>query len=264
MTQTPITTPAVELRHVGVSYGRPPGHEVLRDVDVAVADGQFVSIVGHSGVGKSTLIRCIAGLQQPTTGTITVAGTLVTGPPPPLALVSQDYGRTLMPWLKVGENVRLPLRGRKIERADQDARVHEALEAVDLASAARSYPWQLSGGMQQRVAIARALAYQPRVLLMDEPFASVDAQTRSDLEDLVLGLQRELGITIALVTHDVDESVYLSDRVVVLGGRPAAVQTVVPVGLGRDRDQIETKADPVFLECRAAVLHAIRSSKPRD
>jgi len=255
------TSIAVELRELGVTYGGATGREVLRAVDVTVGVGEFVGIVGHSGVGKSTLIRCIAGLQQPTTGTIVVAGTAVTEPPATMALVSQDYGRTLMPWLRVSDNVRLPLRGRHIARAEQNTRVHKALDAVGLGSVARSYPWQLSGGMQQRVAIARALAYQPKVLLMDEPFASVDAQTRAELEDLVLALQRELGITIMVVTHDVDESVYLSDRVIVLGGQPAGVRTVIPVGLGRVRDQLETKSAREFVECRAAVLSAIRSSR---
>lgn len=255
---------AVELSALGVTYGEgPERREVLRGVDVVVREGELVSIVGHSGVGKSTLIRCIAGLQRPTTGTISVFGAVVTEPPDTLALVSQDYGRTLMPWLRVGENVRLPLRGRGIARTEQDARVAEALEAVGLTPHdGRAYPWQLSGGMQQRVAIARALAYRPRVLLMDEPFASVDAQTRADLEDLLIDLQRQLAITVVLVTHDVDESVYLADRVVVLGGRPAGVQTVVDVALGRDRDQIETKSDPVFLACRTTVLSELRSSHP--
>lgn len=258
MATTVSTNLAVELRDVGVTYGGSTGREVLRAIDVAVGDGEFVSIVGHSGVGKTTLIRCIAGLQRPTTGRIAVAGTIVAEPPETLALVSQDYGRTLMPWLRVGDNVRLPLRGRGLPRPEQDGRVQEALSAVGLATVAHSYPWQLSGGMQQRVAIARALAYRPRVLLMDEPFASVDAQTRSELEDLVITLQREIGITVMVVTHDVDESVYLSDRVVVLGGRPASVQTVIPVDLGRERDQLNTKSTAAFLQCRAAVLSAIR------
>lgn len=251
---------AVELRGLGVTYGGPDGREVLHAISVAVQDGEFISIVGHSGVGKSTLIRCIAGLQRPTTGTVVVAGSVVTEPPATLALVSQDYGRTLMPWLRVRDNVRLPLRGIGVARSQQEARVTDALGAVGLTASGRYYPWQLSGGMQQRVAIARALAYQPRVLLMDEPFASVDAQTRSELEDLVISLQRGLGITVMVVTHDVDESVYLSDRVVVLGGRPASVKTVVPVDLGRVRDQLETKSTPSFLRCRAAVLSAIRNS----
>lgn len=253
---------AVELRGVGVTYGGATGREVLRSVDVGINANEIVCIVGHSGIGKSTLIRCIAGLQQPTTGQVLIGGAVITEPPATLALVSQDYGRTLMPWLRVSENVRLPLRGQRIPRAEQDERVASALQVVGLAGVERSYPWQLSGGMQQRVAIARALAYRPQVLLMDEPFASVDAQTRADLEDLVLELQRDLGITVLLVTHDVDEAVYLSDRVVVLGGHPALVRDIIPIPLVGARDQLGTKADPVFIECRSRVLSEIQASKP--
>ncbi|WP_227464257.1 ABC transporter ATP-binding protein [Nocardioides lijunqiniae] len=254
-------TPAVQLRDLGVTYGGATGREVLRGIDLSIAPNEIVCIVGHSGIGKSTLIRCIAGLQRPTTGEVLIAGTAITAPPATLALVSQDYGRTLMPWLRVGENVRLPLRGVGLARAVQDERVAEALSVVGLVEAARSYPWQLSGGMQQRVAIARALAYRPQVLLMDEPFASVDAQTRAELEDLLLALQRDLGITVVLVTHDVDESVYLSDRVVVVGGRPALVREIVEVPISGVRDQLTTKADPAFIACRTRVLSSIQASK---
>ncbi|MGC0366627.1 NitT/TauT family transport system ATP-binding protein [Rhodococcus sp. 27YEA15] len=255
------STPAVELRDLGVTYGGATGREVLRKIDLSVTAGEIVCIVGHSGIGKSTLIRCIAGLQTPTRGDVRIAGTTITAPPATLALVSQDYGRTLMPWLRVGENVRLPLRGIGLSRKEQNERVTAALAVVGLETAARSYPWQLSGGMQQRVAIARALAYRPQVLLMDEPFASVDAQTRAELEDLLLTLQRDTGITVLLVTHDVDESVYLSDRVMVLGGKPALVQEVIDVPLAGARDQISTKADPLFIECRTRVLSSIQQSK---
>lgn len=256
------TVYAAELRDLGVTYGGPTGREVLRSINIGIDEEEIVCIVGHSGIGKSTLIRCIAGLQHPTTGSIRVAGAVITEPPQTLALVSQDYGRTLMPWLRVSENVRLPLRGHKLPRAEQDARVAAALAVVGLHDVERSYPWQLSGGMQQRVAIARALAYRPQVLLMDEPFASVDAQTRAELEDLLLGLRAELGITVLLVTHDVDEAVYLSDRVIVLGGHPAVVRDVIPVPIRGERDQITTKADPVFIECRTKVLSEIQLSKP--
>ncbi|WP_233197177.1 ABC transporter ATP-binding protein [Cryobacterium sp. N21] len=251
-----------ELRNVGVTYGGQTGREVLRSVSLGIKAKEIVCIVGHSGIGKSTLIRCMAGLQSPTTGEILVSGDVITEPPAALALVSQDYGRTLMPWLRITENIRLPLRGQRMPRAEQDARVAEALIAVGLVGVERSYPWQLSGGMQQRVAIARALAYRPQVLLMDEPFASVDAQTRAELEDLLLSLQRELGITVILVTHDVDEAVYLSDRVVVLGGWPAEVRDIISVQLGGNRDQIGTKSDPLFLESRARVISEIQMSKP--
>jgi NitT/TauT family transport system ATP-binding protein len=249
---------ALEVDRLGVTFG---SVEVLRDIEITVQPGEFVCIVGPSGVGKTTMIRCIAGLLAPTAGSVLLDGETIGGPPEKLALVSQDYSRSLMPWLKVGENVRIPLRGKGLSKRAQWARVREAVAAVGLEEVTDAYPWQLSGGMQQRVAIARALAYQPHVLLMDEPFASVDAQTRADLEDLALAVQRESRVTIVLVTHDIDESVYLADRVIVLGGRPAAVRREIAVELGRERDQLETKSSAAFIACRAEVLKSVREAQ---
>ena len=164
-------------------------------------------------------------------------GSRVTGPPEEMALVFQEYGRSLMPWTSVRNNVLLPLRHKKLASDDRSRLVEEAVQSVGLTKFLEHYPWQLSGGMQQRVAIARALAYQPSILLMDEPFASVDAQTRGDLEDLVLKVREQYGITILFVTHDIDESVYLADRVVVLTQSPTEVKEQVPIGLPRPRDQ---------------------------
>ena len=154
----------------------------------------------------------------------------MTEPPEEMALVFQEYSRSLMPWMTVRNNVLLPLRHKQLTRSERTALVEESLGAVGLTRFIDHYPWQLSGGMQQRVAIARALAYQPSILLMDEPFASVDAQTRGDLEDLVLRVRDEYGITILFVTHDIDESVYLSDRIVVLTHSPTDVKEIIPVG----------------------------------
>jgi NitT/TauT family transport system ATP-binding protein len=182
----------------------------------------------------------------------------VTRPPEEMALVFQEYSRSLMPWLSVRGNVLLPLHHKKLSRGARDGLVDEALDAVGLSAFAGHYPWQLSGGMQQRVAIARALAYQPSILLMDEPFASVDAQTRGDLEDLVLSVRDAFGITILFVTHDIDESVYLSDRVVVLTHSPTEVKEVVQVDLPKPRDQIETKELPEFAHLRAHVYRLIK------
>jgi NitT/TauT family transport system ATP-binding protein len=158
--------------------------------------------------------------------------------------------------------VALPLRARGVGKAERTRRALEALESVGLADAGDRYPWQLSGGMQQRVAIARALAYEPHLLLMDEPFASVDAQTRAELEDLVLRVQARTGITVVLVTHDIDESVYLADRVVVLTHRPTSVQEIVAVDLPRPRDQVTTKEDPEFARLRGHVARLIRHEVP--
>jgi len=189
---------------------------------------------------------------------VLVNGRRVTEPPPETALVFQEYGRSLMPWTSVRNNVLLPLRHKKLEREERGRLVEEAVEAVGLTRFLDHYPWQLSGGMQQRVAIARALAYQPAILLMDEPFASVDAQTRGDLEDLILRVREEFGITILFVTHDIDESVYLADRVIVLTHSPTEVKEIVPVPLPQPRDQIATKASPEFVELRAHVQRLIR------
>jgi NitT/TauT family transport system ATP-binding protein len=175
-----------------------------------------------------------------------------------MAVVFQEYNRSLMPWSTQRNNVLLPLRHKKLAREERTRLVEEALEAVGLTRFIDHYPWQLSGGMQQRVAIARALAYQPSILLMDEPFASVDAQTRGDLEDLVLRVRDEFGITILFVTHDIDESVYLSDRIVVLTHAPTVVKEVVGVELPSPRDQIATKELLEFASQRAYVYRLIK------
>jgi len=165
-----------------------------------------------------------------------------------------------MPWLRVRDNVRLPLRGKGISAAEQNARVARALGAVGLPGAEELYPRQLSGGMQQRVSIARALAYDPEILIMDEPFASVDAQTRAELEDLIMQLQRASQLSVVLITHDIDESVYLSDRILVLGGRPAGILQEYAIDLGRTRDQLETKALRQFAEYRSEVFRSIQAA----
>jgi NitT/TauT family transport system ATP-binding protein len=165
-----------------------------------------------------------------------------------------------MPWMTVRGNVVMPLRHKRLEKAERDRLVEEVVEAVGLTRFIDRYPWELSGGMQQRVAIARALAYQPRILLMDEPFASVDAQTRGDLEDLVLQVHERFGVTILFVTHDIDESVYLADRIVVLTPSPTAVNTVLSVDLPRPRDQVGTRELPEFARLRSQVYKLIKGA----
>ncbi|WP_131742274.1 ABC transporter ATP-binding protein [Actinomadura roseirufa] len=246
------------LQITGLTHSYSDGHVAIDSLDLTVADGELLSIVGPSGCGKSTLLRCIAGLIRPTGGRITLNGAAVDGVPDDLAVVFQDYSRSLFPWLTVRDNVALPLRRRGKSRAERRAAAQEALESVGLPDAGRKYPWQLSGGMQQRVSIARALAYRPSLLLMDEPFGSVDAQTREDLEDLVLQVHRAEKMTILLVTHDIDESVYVGDRVVVLNRSPARVHADLPVTLSADRDQIETRGLPEFVRLRAEVGRLVR------
>lgn len=235
--------------------------EAISDISFSMSSGEFVCIVGPSGCGKTTLLKCIAGLMQPTAGTVELHGEPVVSPPPNMALVFQEYGRSLYPWLTVRKNVELPLKHKKLSRSERDRLVDDALVAVGLGHAKDSYPWQLSGGMQQRVAIARAVAYQPEVLIMDEPFAAVDAQTRADLEDLVRELHRDRGMSILFVTHDIDESVYLGDRVVVLSSSPTWVQEDLVIDLDAERDQIVTRALPRFTELRTHVYEQIQRAK---
>jgi NitT/TauT family transport system ATP-binding protein len=252
---------------VGKTYGAgAKATRAIEDVSLVVEDGEFLCVVGPSGCGKTTLLKCVAGLLRPTRGTVLLRGKPVTRPPEEMALVFQEYSRSLMPWTSVANNVQLPLRHKKLGRKERKALVQESLAAVGLDAFANRYPWQLSGGMQQRVAIARALAYQPSILLMDEPFASVDAQTRGDLEDLTLRVRDQYGITILFVTHDIDESVYLADRVVVLTHAPTEVKEIVRVDLPRPRDQIATKELADFAHLRAHVYRQIKREQvePRD
>jgi NitT/TauT family transport system ATP-binding protein len=261
-------------------------HVAIADVSLQVADGELVTIVGPSGCGKSTLLCCLAGLLPPTSGQVVLDGAVVTRVPDQLAVVFQDYSRSLYPWLTVADNVALPLlrsrqrgtrprgteaggtrQGETRQRATRQGRTPRrhsalaALESVGLAAFADRYPWQLSGGMQQRVAIARALACDPVLLLMDEPFASMDAQMREDLEDLVLRVRAERGITILLVTHDIDESVYTGDRVLVLTPGPGRIAADVPVDLPSPRDQIATKELREFARLRTEVSRLVRGAR---
>ncbi|MFL6143167.1 MAG: ABC transporter ATP-binding protein [Labedaea sp.] len=235
-------------------------HVAVNELSFTVSSGELACIVGPSGCGKSTLLRCIAGLITPTSGEIALHGDPVRGVPKDLAVVFQDYSRSLFPWLTVQRNVEFPLRGRTPNRAARRARALEALGWVGLGEVGGKYPWQLSGGMQQRVSIARALACQPALLLMDEPFASVDAQTRAELEDLLLRVRRELGCTVLLVTHDIDESVYLGDRVLVLSRSPATIIADLTVGLPADRDQITTRGSSTFVELRTEIARLLHSA----
>jgi NitT/TauT family transport system ATP-binding protein len=235
--------------------------EAVRDLTFTVEAGELVCLVGPSGCGKTTLLKCMGGLLTPTAGEVRLAGRKVSGPPPGLAFVFQEYGRSLFPWMRVADNVELPLKQKDLTKARRRELVADALESVDLTEAAGAYPWQLSGGMQQRVAIARALAYEPEVLLMDEPFAAVDAQTRADLEDLVRRLWRERGITILFVTHDIDEAVYLGERVIVLSASPTVVREQLKVDLPDERDQLHTRVAPRFAELRTHVYEQIQAAK---
>ncbi|MGK0740629.1 ABC transporter ATP-binding protein [Leucobacter sp. Z1108] len=233
---------------------------VIADLTFDVRVGEIACIVGPSGIGKTTLLKCLTGLQSISSGAARLDGRLIDGPPEEMALVFQDYTRSLMPWLTVWKNVRMPLNHLRLPSSERDERIAGAIEAVGLSGAEQKFPWQLSGGMQQRVAIARAIAYRPEVLIMDEPFASVDAQTRFELEDLCLKIREQFGITIVLVTHDIDEAVYLSDRVIVLGERPARVTRIIDIKFDTPRDQIRTRSLPEFAQIRTEVFELIRKA----
>jgi NitT/TauT family transport system ATP-binding protein len=258
-----VTAPLLEIRRLAKTYGSGDrATEAIRNISFTVERGELVCVVGPSGCGKTTLLKCVAGLLRPSGGDVLLDGQSVSEPPEQMALVFQEYNRSLMPWASVRNNVLLPLRHKPLTKARRTELVEDALAAVGLTRFIDHYPWQLSGGMQQRVAIARALAYQPEILLMDEPFASVDAQTRGDLEDLVLQVRRDFGITILFVTHDIDESVYLSDRIVVLTHAPTEVKEVVAVDLPAGRDQISTKELPGFAHLRGHVYRLIKREQP--
>jgi NitT/TauT family transport system ATP-binding protein len=249
----------LKVDHLAKTYGEgADAVEAIGDLSFEIKEKEFVCIVGPSGCGKTTLLKCMSGLLPPSSGSVHLHGQRVDGPPEQTALVFQEYGRSLFPWLTVRHNVGFPLRRKRLGKSEASRLVEDALESVGLTRFVDRYPWELSGGMQQRVAIARALAYQPEILLMDEPFASVDAQTRADLEDLILDVRRTYGVTVAFVTHDIDESVYLGDRIVVLTRSPSRVQEVLEVNLPEPRDQVDTKELPEFAHLRAHVFRQIK------
>jgi NitT/TauT family transport system ATP-binding protein len=264
---TSVASPAPAESSLGASLG---AVEVTKDyllsgtdrvpaiggVTLEVAAGEFVSVVGPSGCGKTTLLRCLSGLMRPDSGTVTFDGRPVTGVPGSMSIVFQEYGRSLLPWLTAARNVSFGLRD--ASRAEAAERAAAALDMVGIGEFAGRHPWQLSGGMQQRVAIARAIARRPRCLLMDEPFASVDALTRESLEELTLNLASQLGFSTLLVTHDIDEAIFMADRVVVLSARPSRVLRSISIDLARPRDEVETRANPLFQEYRREIHSMIR------
>ncbi|UOR01824.1 ABC transporter ATP-binding protein [Leucobacter allii] len=257
------TKDLLTIEGLGHVYEGKHRHEAIGRLDFTVPEGAFVSIVGPSGCGKTTMLRCLSGLMRPSRGRVLLAGEPVDGVPRDLALVFQDYSRSLFPWRTVASNIAFVLDRRTVGPEERQERIAEVLEAVGLTGAADKYPWQLSGGMQQRVAIARALAYRPSILLMDEPFASVDAQTRAELEDLMLDVRRRFGMTILFVTHDIDESVYLADRVLVLSKSPSTVVDTLEVDLPGPRDQVATREEEAFVHLRSTIARMIRDQSTR-
>ena len=251
-------TDLLTISDLSVRYSGAINLSVLQSLSFSLEEGSFTTLVGPSGCGKTTILRCISGLQKPTSGTVSIAGTEVTEPTSGMTLVFQEYNRSLFPWRTVLSNVLFPIEN-KVRKSDALARAKNLLSLLRLEGFEKYYPWQLSGGMQQRVAIARALAPNPRILLMDEPFASVDAQTRTVLEDQLLRLWSEMKLTILFVTHDIEEAVYVSQKVIVLSKPPTHIIESLEIDLAHPRDQITTKSDQRFLAYRAKILEDIRA-----
>jgi NitT/TauT family transport system ATP-binding protein len=263
--QRSVAAAKIELSFdgVGMAFG-PAGRQTvaLADISLSVNAGEFLSIVGPSGCGKSTLLQIAAGLIAPTVGRVLVDGRRVVGPPEQVVYLFQQYSRSLLPWRTALDNVAFAVEHRRPDRASARRYAADYLEMVGLAAFAGHYPRQLSGGMQQRVVIARALAAAPRVLLMDEPFSSVDALTRIELHNLVLQLQEKHRFTAVLVTHDVDEAVFLADRVAVLAARPGHIVQDIATELPRQRDVIATRESDRFIALRHQLL-ATLLGRPR-
>ena len=255
--------PVLKLDHIAVSLRSADGglNEITRDVSLSLAEREIVSIVGPSGSGKTTLLRAASGLREPSGGSACFAGKPVNGVPDGLSIVFQEYNKSLFPWLTVGKNVAMG--ARSMGKKERLERAEEALTSVGLKGLSSRYPWELSGGMQQRTALARAMVSEPRLLMMDEPFASVDALTRNHLEDMVLDIWAQSNFAILMVTHDVGEAVYLSDRVLVLSARPSEVLAEIKVDLQRPRTQLETRSSKAFVELQAQVLERVEHAGRR-
>ena len=237
----------IEVRGVSLAFG---ARTVLADISFEVREGEFACIVGPSGCGKTTLLRLIAGLVSPARGEIRVDGEPVRGPSRSRAIVFQDYSKALLPWRTVAGNIALSLEACGVAEPERSRRVRELIAKMKLGHAERQFPGQLSGGMQQRVQIARALAQQPKVLLMDEPFGALDAITRQGLQDEVTRLAGEHGPTVVFITHDLEEAIYLGDRVIALAANPGRIAERITVEIARPRSQLETREDARFLQYR--------------
>lgn len=258
-----MTTHILEVQAIKKALGgssKRPATEIIESITFNAQPGEFLSIVGPSGCGKTTLLMCLAGLLNVGQGQIVFMDQTINAPPPGMGVVFQDYSRSLLPWRRNIANVMFGMkRLTGVSKAEKRTRAAELLEKVGLKNFEEYYPWQVSGGMQQRIAIARALASQSRLLLLDEPLAAVDAQTRADVQDLLLAIAAEYQQTCVLVTHDVDEALYLSNRVIVLSQRPTSVLRDIRVDLPYPRDQLHTRADPQFLKLREEVLTLIKT-----
>jgi len=239
--------PALSIRNLAVRFG---ARAILDAIDLDVREGEFLCVVGSSGSGKTTLLRVLAGLASLAEGKVLFEGAEISGPSRDRAIIFQDYSKALLPWRTVRGNVALSLEARNVPAKEQDAIIDALLAKMGLSPSRTQFPGQLSGGMQQRVQIARCLAQDPKLLLMDEPFGALDAMTRQTLQDEILQLAAEKQITTIFITHDLEEAIYLGDRVVVLGRSPATVVESVEIELPRPRNQLTTREDGRFLAYR--------------
>jgi len=244
---SPTPNLALNVREISMRFA---GRTVIDRMSFSVVPGEFLCIVGASGCGKTTLLRLLAGLNQPSEGEVRFQNQKVTGPSRERAIVFQDYGRALLPWRTVAGNIALALESCAVPKAEQPARVAALAATMNLTAAIDRYPNQLSGGMQQRVQIARCLAQRPQLLLMDEPFGALDAITRQHLQDEVARLAADHGTTVVFITHDLEEAIYLGDRVIVLGSNPGRIVEEVTVDIPRPRHQLTTREDSRFLAHR--------------
>jgi NitT/TauT family transport system ATP-binding protein len=232
---------------------------VLEDINFQLEAGEFVCLVGASGCGKSTLLNIVAGLEKPSLGTVLVDSSAVFGPGSDRGMVFQNY--TLYPWLTVAQNIAFGLDLQRLPAAQKRETVNYFLNVVGLTQFASAYPKQLSGGMKQRVAIARALANQPEVLLMDEPFGALDAQTKEQMQQFFLDLWEQTRVTVLMITHDVEEAIFLAQRVYVMSKRPGRLQREVPVNLNLSHRDLEVKLSPEFVEIKRHILHSLRGQE---
>ncbi len=238
------------------------GRRIINELDFVMEQGDFVCVVGPSGCGKTTLLRLLTGLVKPTSGAVTRGGVPVSGPSRDVAIVFQDYGKALLPWRTVAGNVSLALEAMGVAKSERADRIHRLLGKVGLANHAGKFPAQLSGGMQQRLQIARCLAQEPAVLLMDEPFGALDAMTRQGLQDEVAGLVEEMGTSVLFITHDLEEAIYLGDRVIALRANPGHAQSSlaqsIEIDIARPRGQLATRENAEFLRLRRHLFDFIQ------
>lgn len=254
----PRAEPILSMSDVSLTLA---GFEILRGIDLEIPQGEFVCVVGPSGCGKTTMLRLLAGLYQPTSGQVTYRGAAMSKPRQDIAIVFQDYGKALLPWRTAHGNVALALEAMRAPKAGRDQTINELLAKVGLPGQGDKYPNQMSGGMQQRLQIARSLAQNPSVLLMDEPFGALDAMTRQGLQDEFLSITRSSGTTTFFVTHDLEEAIYVSDRVIGLLPHPGRIGIEVEIKLAYPRDQLTTREDPEFLHLRRELFDFIKKAE---